>query len=75
LQFVFYINFLFNYRDGYLKEWDLRTLTCLREIKCHNGAVNGIEITDIKIVTCGGDKLARIWEMTTPIDKSPRESQ
>jgi hypothetical protein len=33
-----------------LKEWDLRTLKCLREIKCHNGAVNGIEITDIKIV-------------------------
>lgn len=52
----------------------MRTLTCLREIKAHNGALLDIQVTDVKIITCGADKLVRIWEMTTPIDKIPNEA-
>jgi hypothetical protein len=31
-------------------------------------------VTDVRIVTCGADKLTRIWEMTTPINKIPQEA-
>lgn len=67
------LNLVFLFSDGHIKEWDLNTLSCLRKLKCHEGAVNDLEVNDIKIITCGGDSLVKIWEMTTPIDKIPKE--
>jgi WD40 repeat protein len=46
----------------------------LRELKAHDASVLDVKANDIRIVSCGSDGLIKIWEMTTPINKLPKDA-
>lgn len=57
--------------DGLVKEWDLTTFTCLRQLRAHDGPVKAVLAFDSRIVSGGSDK-AIIWEMQTDRAKSKK---
>lgn len=55
--------------DCLIKEWDLQSLTCLRQFVAHDGPVLDLIAVDNKIISCGADR-AIIWDFNTPkLDK------
>ncbi|XP_074648509.1 uncharacterized protein LOC141903979 [Tubulanus polymorphus] len=52
--------------DSSLKEWDLNTLTCVRYLQGHKGAVKDVQVTDRYIVSCSEDGTIRIWDTDAP---------
>ena len=48
--------------DGYIKELDLCTFTCLRKLKAYNSSVLDILVMENKIITCDSNKVM-IWFM------------
>lgn len=48
-----------------VKEWDMASLTCIRQFKAHEGPVLDLVVAEDKIISCGHDK-AVIWNMNTP---------
>ncbi|XP_059140672.1 uncharacterized protein LOC131928617 isoform X2 [Physella acuta] len=49
--------------DSTVKEWDLKTMTCLRVLKGHLGPVRDVKVSDKRIVTCGDDGTTRIYDL------------
>ncbi|XP_077998782.1 uncharacterized protein LOC144451749 [Glandiceps talaboti] len=60
--------------DSIIKEWDLNTMTCVRQLHGHKGPVRDIQITDDRLVSCSDDGNIRIWDLMTPLLKPPDES-
>ncbi|GAM17121.1 hypothetical protein SAMD00019534_002960 [Acytostelium subglobosum LB1] len=50
--------------DSYIKEWDLNTMTMLKEIKDSN-EINSVFIQDNLMFTGSNDKTVKIWDMRT----------
>jgi archaellum component FlaC len=49
--------------DGTVKLWNLKTGETIRTLTAHNGGVESVEFTrDGKLVTCGRDKFAKLFE-------------
>lgn len=57
--------------DCLIKEWDLQSLTCLRQFVAHDGPVLDLIAVDNKIISCGADR-AIIWDFNTPIEKKSK---
>jgi len=47
--------------DCLIKEWDLQTLTCLRQFVAHDGPVLDLIAVENKLISCGKDR-AIIWD-------------
>ncbi|XP_070576940.1 uncharacterized protein [Ptychodera flava] len=60
--------------DSVIKEWDLNTMTCVRQLHGHRGPVRDVQITDDRLVSCSDDGNIRIWDLMTPLLKPPDES-
>ena len=49
--------------DGTVKLWNLKEGSQIKSWTAHNGGVSSVEFTrDGKLVTCGRDKLAKLWD-------------
>jgi hypothetical protein len=55
---------VFYFSDKLVKEWDMASLTCIRQFKAHEGPVFDMIVAEDKIISCGFDK-AIIWNMNT----------
>ncbi|XP_033110456.1 TAF5-like RNA polymerase II p300/CBP-associated factor-associated factor 65 kDa subunit 5L [Anneissia japonica] len=58
--------FLTTSGDTSIKEWDLYTMTCVRALQGHKGAVRDVQVTEDRIVSCSDDGNVRIWDLMTP---------
>ncbi|XP_071962120.1 uncharacterized protein [Antedon mediterranea] len=52
--------------DTSIKEWDLFTMTCVRALQGHKGAVRDVQVSEDRIVSCSDDGNVRIWDLMTP---------
>ncbi len=57
--------------DCLIKEWDLHSLTCLRQFRAHDGPILDLIAVEHKIISCGADR-AIIWDFNTP---KPKEKE
>ena len=60
--------------DGTVKLWNLKEGSQIKSWTAHNGGVSSVEFTrDGKLVTCGRDKLAKLWDQNGGTLKSFEE--
>nr|XP_006813605.1 PREDICTED: mitochondrial division protein 1-like [Saccoglossus kowalevskii] len=60
--------------DSIVKEWDLNTMTCVRQLHGHKGPVRDVKISEDHLVSCSDDGNLRIWDLMTPLLKPPDDS-
>jgi hypothetical protein len=57
--------------DGTVKTWDLKTGESIKSFTAHNGGVESVEFTrDGKLITCGRDKLTKIFDATGKLEQT-----